>query len=262
VSRRDAVLAALGLEDDGATTFEIGRPATGATCVLVDLSPGLRPPPAESRVNSTTAKAAQAFGWQSGRVAVSRCAPGEDRPTWRLIVPVIRTPTSAEDLIPPVAAAIPLGLQEPLPVEALLALWHDRHVDACRRLMAMCASQGSPPPPFLPRADLLLLHRWLLALDEKMRLGDDVAAPILGVDFKDGSPVSLVVAVPKSGSLPPVPAVVHDVDGATRLFVLNDDDPRDDAALLRMRLIGRDHRSLAGARIVSPVEIVDAESLT
>lgn len=215
--RRDAVLAALALEDDGAKTFEIGRPATGATCVLVDEPTG-----------------------------------------FQLIVPLIRTPTSAQDLIPPIAAVIPLGLEGPLPLDEVISLWEARHRDACRELMAMCAAQGSPPPPYLPRAELEHLHGWLLALHGR----DDVAGPILAVDFQAGDPVTLAVALPPTGTLPPVPAVFHDVDGETRLFVLEESDPRDAAALRSLLAAAdRDSLSLARARIVSPVEIVDTESL-
>lgn len=213
--RRDAVLAALALEDDGAKTFEIGRPDTGATCVLVD-----------------------------------------DPEGFHLIVPLIRSPTSARDLIPPVAAVISLGLTAPLPVDEVIALWDHRHADACRELMAMCAAQGSPPPPYLPRSELDNLHGWLVALHGR----DDVAGPILAVDFQAGEPVTLAVALPPAGTLPPVPGVFYDVEGETRLFVLEAGDPRE-AAQLRPLLRAREGLSLARARIVSPVEIVDTESL-
>ena len=212
--RRDAVLAALALDDDGAKTFEIGRPATGATCVLIDDTNG-----------------------------------------WQLLVPLLRTPTSAQDLIPAVAVLVPLGLTSPLPIAELIAVWEARHRAACQERMATCASLGAPPP-HLPRAELLNLHGWLLALSGR----DDVAGPILAVDFQNGDPVTLAVVLPAAGSIPPVPAVLSIHDGEARLFVLQPGDPRD-AALLRAHLQEREGLPLGRARIVTPVEIVDSESL-
>jgi hypothetical protein len=196
-ARRNAILSALALDDDGGRTFEIGRADTGATCVLVD--------------------------------------DGGDG--WHLLIPLMRSPTSARDLLPPIAAAIALGLPDrPLPVDELIALWDDQHRAACRDLMAMCEAQGSPPPPHIPREQLERLHGWLVA-----RRG----TPILGVDFQDGGPVLL--AVPDGDPLAGTPgfSVLRDVDGVTRLFVPEEPEPR----------------GLERARIVTPVEIVDSEAL-
>lgn len=196
VPRRDAILAALSLEDDGSRTFEIGRVDTGATCVLVD----------------------------------------DAEEGWHLLLPLLRAPSSARDLLPAVASAIPLGLADkPLSIDELLALWDMHHREACRELIAMCEAQGSPPPPHLPRAELDALHGWLVARKGK---------PVLGIDFQEGGPV--VLAVPEGDELAAHVATLRDVDGVTRLFL-----PGDEEGL-----------SLARARIVTPVEIVDVESLT
>ncbi len=212
-ARRNAVLSALSLEDDGGRTFEIGRAETGATCLLVD--------------------------------------DGADG--WHLLIPLMRSPTSANDLLPPIAAAIAVGLPDrPLPTDELVALWQGKHVEACRELMALCQAQGSPPPPHLPRAQLERLHGWLVARAGK---------PILGVDFQQGGPV--ILAVPDSDALAGTAgfAVLRDVDGATRLFLHAGDDDDDDDNDDNDNDDAREGRSLARARIVTPVEIVDTESL-
>lgn len=196
-ARRDAVLAALSLEDDGSRTFEIGRAATGATCVLVDDGPE----------------------------------------GWHLLIPLMRSPTSAHDLLPPIAASIAVGLPDrALNAEELVALWQNKHVEACRELMALCEAQGSPPPPHLPRAQLDRLHGWLVA-----RAGQ----PIVGVDFQEGGPV--ILAVPDGDALAGTEGfgVLRDVDGVTQLFL-----PEGGSV------------DLARARIVTPVEIVDTEALS
>lgn len=205
-ARRDAILRAFDLVDDGSTTFEIGRPATGATCVLVS-----------------------ADG-----------AAGRDG--FHLVIPLMRTPTSARDLIPACAAAVPMAPLDggdrgdaPWRDSELVALWDERHAAACRELMAMCEAQGSPPPPHLPLRHLEQLHALLLARNGKA---------ILGVDFQDGGAVTLAVPAGDDAPLHVVPGRVVEVDGVAVL-----------------RVAGHEDRSLARARLVTPVEIVDVESL-
>lgn len=204
-ARRNAVLSALSLEDDGSRTFEIGRADTGATCLVVD----------------------------------------DATDGWHLLIPLVRSPTSARDLLPAIAAAIPTGLPDrPLSATELLALWDEKHREACRELIALCEAQGSPPPPHLPREQLERLHGWLVARKGK---------PIVGVDFQDGSPV--VLAVPDGDELAGVEGfgVLRDVDGVTRLFGTTTIDVEAHE--------GNEGRSIARARIVTPVEIVDSEAL-
>lgn len=240
---RAELLKALGLDDDGSFSFEIGRPETGATCVLVE-------------------------------------EPEAGQVVWRVHVPLVRSPTSAHDLLPPLVHALgtigawldqPRGraqTQERRSAAELITAWTAAHEEACRELQRTCAEQGLPPPPHLPREELARLHGWLVAIAPR----DDVAQPILGLDPADGRPTRLAVGLPDQDRgvvrVPPVHAVLKNVDGETRVFPMSalpapgpDGFIVVDLAALRLELRLDDGQPLGPTRVVSPVEIVDDESL-
>ncbi len=215
--RRERLLSSLGLDDDGSASQEIGRPETGATCLLVD-----------------------------------------DGGVFRLHLPLLRTPTAARDLLPTlVRAADDAGgvWVGPIPGDPI-AVWDALHEQACREL------DPAEIPPHLPRAALLDLHAWLL----KIALTPGAAGPLLAID----PPTRVVVGLPPAGPalLPPFDVLANvDVAGAgeTRVFpVSRFGAPREDGFVAvedaaRVDLSGGE--PLGEVRIVTPVEIVDDESL-
>ena len=199
-ARKD-VLGALGLDDDGSLTFEIGRPETGATCALVD---------------------------EAGRLLVH--------------LPLLRAPWSARDLVPTLVDA---GLQPDA-----LALWDRAHGDACRESARAYAAEGLPVPAHMARADLDRLHETLLALAAR----PEAAGPILALDRKDGSASRAFVVLRGPAWVPPVDALlVHDRIFAHHARDFVEVDPAD--------LALEDGEPFADARVVTPVELLDAESL-
>lgn len=235
---RRALLEAVGLEDDGGAAFELGRPETGATCLLLN-------DPDDPRI-------------------------------WEVHLPLMRSPTSAADLLPALAAGL-AGVGGGLAIEGerildrgeLLEVWGAAHVDACRALARICVEQGAPPPPHLPREALERLHGWLVAVAP---LGD-VAQPILGLDPGDGSRARLAVGLPDGPGvirLPPVDDVLVNIDDVTRVVPREAfGPPRDDGfVVVDLDGLGEPDRKLfashppLAARVISCVEIVDEESLT
>ena len=216
---RAAVLAALGLDDDGSATFELGRPATGATCLLVD-----------------------------------------NAGSFTLHLPLLRTPTSARDLLPPaIAAAASLGARWVGPGDDdPLASWDAQHKVACAQ-----AARDGPLPPHLPREALDRLHAWLLAVAATR----DAAGPILVLHGDDTT--RLAVGLPDGGValLAPVGCVLAHVGDETRVFPAARFGAAsadgfihvDVDALDRGELHGGE--PLGGVRVATPVEIVDDESL-
>jgi len=227
-SRRARVLSALSVDDDGSFVFEMGRPETGATCVLVD---------------------------EGSELAV--------------IVPLVRSPSSAVDLLPSLAAslaAIGGGLSGPgdhrvLTSDELVALWTQAHNAACREITEASRVGDAPPPPNLPRARLDELHRFLLVLGEKR----EAAQPILGLVERGSGITRLAVGLPqRSGTIlaPPVDVFLWTVDDET--WVLPAQGEVTAEGLLRVDLDAIDPKGfppLADTRIVSPVEIIDTEAL-
>lgn len=241
---RAALLRALDLVDDGSWTFEIGRPETGATCALVEESEG-------------------------------------GQAVWRVHLPLLRSPTSAHDLLPALVGALgscgawlaevdEVGAvdegdgRSPPSADELIAAWQRAHDDACRELQRACLEQGLPPPPHLPRAELERLHGWLVAIAPL----PDVARPILGLDPADGRPTRLAVGLPDDDRgllrVPPVHAVLRNIAGETRVFPLTAlpaPGPDGFVHVDLARLTLDDGEPLGRTRVVSPVEIVDEEAL-
>jgi hypothetical protein len=246
--QRQGLLRALDVEDDGSLTFEIGRAETGATCALVHEG-----------------------GADAGEVG-----------SWTVHLPLVRSPTSAHDILPPLVEAlrsIGAGLDVIGEIngvtprarssvrrsaDELIAAWTHAHVEACQQLARVCAAQDLPPPPHLPGEELARLHAWLVAIAAL----PDVAKPILGLDPADGRPALLAVGLPDEGAgrlrVPPVHVVLKNLGRVTRMFptsALGAPDADGFFAVDLETLALEGGEPITGLRVVSPVEIVDDEAL-
>jgi hypothetical protein len=188
---RAEILAALdvdsGVADDEADSFEIGRPATGSTC-LVTLS-------------ST-----------DGVIDVSTSARGED-PRFanvRVVVPLARAPFLGNDLLPALVAGaqalggvltdVENGLALPT-AEIARVHWLRIRRRELAALYRVCVESASPLPAMLPAHDLETTHAWLVRVAEL----DDGAVPIarlvLGLDARDGEDVGIAVRAPRAARI-------------------------------------------------------------
>jgi hypothetical protein len=239
----DAFEIAADEEISGSAIWEIGRIETGATCAIVD---------------------------ENGQFFVH--------------VPLMRSPTLARDLLPTVhhnarkagAAIVVPDDNTPLSVDDLLALWDREHHKAVHQLVQLCAAQGLPPPPHLPRADLDALHGWLLASYGTA----GVPHPILALDPANGEPAIVVVRLPRPEEitrvkLPGVHAVLADLENARDIeepavfpvtalggVVGEGGFLEVDTQAARDRLRDVEGIPLARYRVITPVEIVDDESFS
>ena len=290
---RSSIADAFDMPDDVARppTFELGRPASGATFLI----------------RRMTDEEPIAHGDVDKQVQLTR---------WRIEIPLLRSPTSARDLIPGIvhgaralgASLIPImqddvqgGVHDDVSgpraarrrlraaidarsddaVLQLIDLWDAAHRAHTRHVTRLCDEEGSPRPPSMPRAQLERLHGWLLALADAR---DDPRRPlpayIHGLDARDGSPARTAVRIPREAAHCRLPAA-H--------FVLWDTvagrDPEEPAAWrfddvlplttrsedgfyvlaldarLTEALATQASESLERFHFVAPVEIVDEESM-
>ncbi len=121
---RSAIFSAFGVPDDGRDAFEIGRPSTGATCLL-------------------------------------QCDPPAN---WWVSLPLLRSEFLADDLIPSLeAAALTLGGSFETDGASLREQWlqaRDSELIASRQRSDV---DGLPPLPRMDAADLAAAHAWLRA---------------------------------------------------------------------------------------------------
>jgi hypothetical protein len=222
---RNRLLLALGLLDDGSATAELGRPETGATALLVD-------------------------DGSASRVRL------------RLHVPLLRSPTSALDLLPTaMAAAASLDaawIHPARPDLDALAAWMDLHREACRAAHSASVVGGMTEVlPHLPRADLDALHGWLLAIART----DRALAPVVALVDDDGNafPSLYLESPPAPGDLA-APLAFAIADG--RVWPITDlGNTRADGFVEVERALASPGEPIGQRRVVSAVEIVDDESL-
>ncbi len=245
-----AVARAFGVPDDGSAGFEVGRAETGAAC-LVTRDPALP----------------------------SNDAPEGRRSTpWRLVVPTLRAPWSARDLLPACAAAAgsldgSWGPLEGTDELDLLNAWDEAHAREVRALALTCEATGTTPPPFRDVGTLGEVHRWLIAIAEQEPERDlFVPAHIHALDPADGGPTLFAARFPQEGErafVPLLDGVLFDPTGGEGgverplLYargVLPEGTVLDvDAA--RERLMAAEGEGIGRYRLVTPVEVLDEESL-
>lgn len=259
---RDDVAGALALGrpiEAGTDAFEIGRPATGSTC-LVTLP--------ESVVDGVLA---------------------------RVTMPIARALFVGDDLLPPlVHAARALGASlfdddgtELASVETARARWRARRRSELRALGRVCIESGAPLPPSLPARDLDAAHAWLVAVDALVDdRGPPIARLVLALDARDGEEATLAVRAPRADvvRLPPWPYVLIDPH-AMGARAKDDDGDGDLAPRLvsrdaivrglapdadglvtvaldeRVRTLALESPDLSPFRVLSVSELIDAESL-
>jgi hypothetical protein len=242
----EALLSALSLPVGG-NVAEVGLPATGATAALLADGDGSTPGPI-------------------------------------LLVPLVRAPWLADDVIRPIQEVIASLGGSMVPEDPVAAFFATRR-QTLLELMALCSVQGVPPPPHMSGADLEALHQWLLALAYAPP-GPPVAPTIFCLDPRDGTMTRAAVRVPSVDQAPVWRAPT--VDGV--LVDLAPADPNNERPLLFpfdtirpavsqgedgfFHVDTRQARALLAAardggagegtdrfRLVAPVEVVDVESL-
>jgi hypothetical protein len=275
---RGAILEAFEVNterDDGADAFEIGRPATGSTCLVTFGAGDAVPSSGLSSTSSDDAADTRVFA------------------DVRVIVPLARAPFLADDLLPAlVASAQALGgvlvdveHGSPLPTfERARAQWLDVRRRELHALYGVCVESGAPLPAMLPASDLVAMHAWLVRVADL----DDGAIPIarlvLGFDARDGEDVSIAVRAPRAARvrIPPWPYVLIDPQALGPRSVDEEDSeaprlvartrlveglaPDDDGLYTvdldaRVRELAETSPDLSPFRIVAPCEILDRESL-
>jgi hypothetical protein len=243
VARADIVAAFDLADDDGAgpAVFEIGRPATGATCVLLE-------------------------------------EPGVPLP-WRLALPLVRAPWAAGDLLPGAhAAAVNLGAawrlvddQGRLTDHLLSSLDDLRRAHdllrrrACAEALRQAGADPAALPPHAPAADLAAVHGWLVAAHDRAARDRQIAPLIVAAtdpaaaDPRAATFATLVDAPDRR--VAPVPAIFFDgwllplgerpadADGFVRV---------DAEFFATARAVGRPASALV---LCSAVEVVDDETL-
>jgi len=239
--------------------FEIGRPATGSTCLV------------------TLEDAAT-----DGVLA-------------RVTMPLARALFVGDDLLPAIVrAARELDATlvddegaELATEDAACVQWRARRLRELRALGLVCMQSGAPLPPKMPRRDLASAHAWLVAVDA---IPDDDGPPIarlvLALDARDGEDATLAVRAPRADvvRLPPWPFVLIDphamgaptsVDDAERALAprlvsraaLVDGRAPDARGLVtvalddRARAIVHESPDLSAFRVISVSEVVDTESI-
>jgi hypothetical protein len=228
------IAAAFGVPDDGSDSIELGRPETGSSCLIQRSGPGASP---------------------------------ADR--WALIVPTIRAPWSARDLLPACAEAVAGfggdwgGART---ADELVARWDAAHARDVARLGDTCLQTGAPPPPYRERALVDRVHEGLVALASSA-----LPAPptIHALDPGDGQPTSFAVRLPVEHErfwLPHVDGVLWDrgrgIAGVEepRFFSLGLHGELERETVTE-RLRDVEGEAIDRYRVVTPVEVVDAESL-
>lgn len=246
----DSLAAAFGVPGDGSDAFEIGRAETGSACMIAR-DPALPSPAAP---------------------ADRRASP------WRLVVPTLRAPWSARDLLPTCAHAAALvggtwGPKEGTDELDLLNAWDEAHAREVSALALTCEATGVAPPPFREAAALDDVHRWLLAIAEREpEPGLFVPAHIHALDPADGGPTLFAVRFPQEGErafLPLVDGLLFDPTGGEGglerplLYPrsLIGTGPIVDVQVARRALIESEGEAIARFRFVTPVEVIDEESL-
>jgi hypothetical protein len=265
-----AITAALGVPDDGRDVFEIGRAETGATCLVQRVEEAARAP---------EAPATDPADWILS--------------DWRIVLPTVRAPWSARDLIPTIDAAAPPGTRWRALAPGLrdggppLEAWTKQHRDDLQTLRERCEAAGAPLPPHAPASILDAVHESLV---EIARLHDDdsaddddtplVAPPTVhALVPMEGGRARFAVRLMSHGPRAFVPTsceLLFDPDAephaveSPRLFereLLADlleparaGDVVDVVAALE-RLTAQEGEALAPYRFVTPVEVVDEESL-
>lgn len=245
----DAIAGAFGVPQDGADAFEIGRAETGAAC-MVARDPALPAPEAP---------------------------PGRRATDWRLVVPTLRAPWSARDLLPACAHAAALLGGTWGPVEGsdeldLLNAWDEAHAREVSALAVTCEATGVPPPPFRDVATLGAVHRWLVAIaEQEPDAGLFVPAHIHALDPTDGGPTLFAVRFPQEAEralVPLVDGVLHDPTGGAGgierplLYPrgLLPGDAIVDVEEARAVLAEAEGEPIGRFRFVTPVEVLDEES--
>lgn len=246
----DALAGAFGVPGDGSAAFEIGRAETGAAC-MVARDPALPAPDAPA---------------------------GRRASEWRLVVPTLRAPWSARDLLPACAHAAALvggtwGPGERTDELDLLNAWDEAHAREVAALALTCEATGVPPPPFRDVATLDAVHRWLIAIaEQEPDAGLFVPAHIHALDPADGGPTLFAVRFPQEAErafVPLVDGVLFDPTGGEAglerplLYprALLGEDTMLDVAHARARLAATEGEAIARFRFVTPVEVLDEESL-
>lgn len=246
----DEIAAAFGVPADGSTAFEIGRAETGAAC-LIARDPALPAPDAP---------------------------PGRRATDWRLLVPTLRAPWSARDLLPACAHAAALLGGSFGPVEGsdeldLLNAWDEAHAREVSALALTCEATGAPPPPFRDVATLGAVHRWLLAIaEQEPDVGLFVPAHIHALDPSDGGPTLFAARFPLDAEralVPLVDGILYDPTGGEAgierpLLYPRSLLPADvivDGDAARAALAASEGAPISRFRFVTPVEVLDEESL-
>lgn len=246
-----AVIAgAFGVPDDGADSFEVGRAETGAACLVVR-DPAL---PAQE-------------------------APAGRRATaWHLVVPTLRAPWSARDLLPSCAAAAASlggtwGPAEKTDELDLLNAWDEAHAKEAHALATTCDATGAVLPPFRDVGTLDAVHRALVAIAEREpEVGVFVPAHIHALDPADGGPTLFAVRFPTGADhafVPLVDGVLFDPAGGDggverpALYPRSLLGPEElvNAEEARAILDTAEGEAIGRFRFVTPVEVLDEESL-
>lgn len=246
----DDLAAAFGVPSDGSDAFEIGRAETGSAC-MVARDPALPSPAAPE---------------------------GRRASAWRLVVPTLRAPWSARDLLPACAeAAASLGGTWGPSAQTdeldLLNAWDEAHAREVSALALTCEATGVPPPPWREGAVLDAVHGCLIALAEREPdAGLFVPAHIHALDPADGERTLFAVRFPQEGErafLPRVDGVLFDPSGGEGGVERPLLYPRKalgsdlvlDVERARTALLELEGESIARYRFITPVEVIDEESL-
>jgi hypothetical protein len=272
---RAAVLAALDVasaHDDEADSFEIGRPATGSTCLITLQSAESAGPAVHVSTDDVLVRFADV----------------------RITVPLSRAPFLGDDLLPALTAGaqalggvlvdVERGVALPT-FEGARSHWMDTRRRELAALARVCIESGAPLPAVLPARDLATMHAWLVRVDALDDGELPVARLLLGLDARDGEDVALAVRAPRAARarIPPWPFVLidpHALGPRSRASEDENEAPRlvaralltegivpDDDGLYtidldaRAQTLAMSSPDLASYRIVAPCEIVDRESL-